>query len=118
MHCSKHPPDLRHGPLADYDPQRSRRAAAYQSQINGAPDALGSEQPDDFPHALDRLSIPGGYDITDENSRARGRSVRVDAHDENAAPAARRLRPIGRAFLPYGLERASNGSQSSGGRRL
>ena len=54
--------------------------------------------------ALDRLSIPGGYDITDENSRARGRSVRVDAHDENAAPAARRLRPIGRAFLPYGLE--------------
>ena len=38
-----------------------------------------------------------------ENSRARGRSVRTDAHDENAAPAARRLRPIG-AFLTDALE--------------
>src|SRR5262249_58212567 len=72
---------LRLGSLADDNPQRSRRATAYQFQINGAPDALGCEQPHDFTHALDRLSIPGGDDITDQNSRASGRSVRIDAHD-------------------------------------
>src|SRR5262249_2101886 len=97
-------PQLRHGSLADDNPQRSRRTTAYQCEINGIPDALRSEQPHDFAHPLDRLPIPGGDDITDENSRARGRSIPVDAHDENTAPAARRLRPIGCAFLLHGLE--------------
>src|SRR5262249_53164172 len=76
----------------------------YQSEINGAPDAFGSEQPHDFPHALDRLSIPGRDDITDENPRTRGRSLRVDAHDQNAALPGRSLRPIGRAFPLHGLK--------------
>src|SRR5262249_52385606 len=95
---------LRHGSLADDNPQRSRRTTAYQCEINGITDTLGSEQPHDFAHALDRLPIPGGDDITDKDSRARGGAVRIDAHDENAAPAARRLRPAGCAFLPDGLE--------------
>src|SRR5262249_35022710 len=86
------PPRLRHGALADDNPQRSRRTTAYQCEINSIPDALGSEQPHYFPHTLDWFAIPGGDDITDENSRARRRSFRIDAHDENAAPAARRLR--------------------------
>jgi hypothetical protein len=102
--CSNRRPQLRHGSLADDHPKGSRRTTAYQCEINVAPDTLGSKQPHDFAHALDRLPIPGGDDITDENSRSRGWSVRIDAHDENAAPAIRRWRPIGRAFLPYGLE--------------
>src|SRR5262245_23763017 len=84
--------------------QRSRCTTAYQSEINGGPDAFGSEQPHDFPHALDRLSIPGRDNITDENSRTRGRSVRVDAHDQNAALTGRSLRLIGRAFPLHGLK--------------
>jgi hypothetical protein len=95
---------LRYGSLADDNLQRSGRATAYQSEINGAPDAFGSEKQHDFPHALDRLSIPGRDDITDENSRTRGRSVRVDAHDQIAALAGRSLRPIGRAFPLHGLK--------------
>src|SRR5262249_10223690 len=101
---SKRRPQLRYGSLADDNLQRSGRATAYQSEINGAPDAFGSEQPHDFPHTLDQLSIPCRDDITDENSRTRGRSVRVDAHDQNAALAGRSLRPIGRAFPLHGLK--------------
>ena len=101
---SKRRPQLRYGSLADDNLQRSGRATAYQSEINGAPDAFGSEQPHDFPHALDRLSIPGRDDITDENSRTRGWSVRVDTHDQHAALASRSLQPIGPAFLLHGLK--------------
>ena len=97
-------PQLRYGSLANDNLERSGRAAAYQSEINGAPDAFGPKQPHDFPHARDRLSIPGRDDITDENSRTRGWSVRVDAQDQNAALASQGLRPIGRAFLFHGLK--------------
>src|SRR5215831_4398333 len=102
--CSKRRSQLRYGSLADDNLQRSGRATAYQLEINGAPGAFGSEQPHDFSHALDRLSIPGRDDITDENSRTRGRCVRVDAHDQNAALAGRSLRPIGRAFPLHRLK--------------
>src|SRR5262249_33516369 len=102
--CSKRRPQLRYGSLANGNLQRSGRATAYQSEINGAPDAFGSKQTHDFPHALDRLSIPGRDDITDENSRTCGRSVRVDAHDQNAALAGRSVRPIRHAFPLYGLK--------------
>jgi hypothetical protein len=52
-------PQLRHGSLPDNHPEFGRRAAAYQSQIDGTPDALGSEQPHDFTHAIDWPPVPG-----------------------------------------------------------
>jgi hypothetical protein len=41
---------------------------------------------------------------THEQSCARGRSFRIDAHDENAAPAARRLSVMGWTSAPQGLQ--------------
>src|SRR5262249_60875727 len=77
-------PRLRHGSFADDNPQRSRRTTAYQCEINGVPNTLGSEQPHDFAHALDRLPIPGGDDIADENCRARRASGRLESTREEA----------------------------------
>ena len=79
-------------------------AAAYQSQIDSAACAVRPEELHDFAHAIDRFCIPGHDDVTHEQSGARGRSIRIDAHDENAAPAARRLRVMGWASAPHGLQ--------------
>ena len=68
---------------------RSIREATVQ---RGATDALGTEQAHDFANAIDRLPVPGADNIADERSGARGRSIRIKAHDQNAAPAAQRLR--------------------------
>ena len=83
-----------HRSLANDDFERNRRAAAYQAQIDGASDALGTEQAHDFANAIDWPPVPGGHDIADEHSGARGRSIRIEAHQQNAAPAAQRLRSV------------------------
>ena len=85
---------LLHRSLANDNLERNRGAAPYQAQIHGATDALGTEQAHDFANAIDWLPVPGGNNIADEHSGARGRSIRIKAHDQNAAPAAQRLRPV------------------------
>ena len=62
---------LLHRSLANNNLERSRRATAYQAQIDGAPDALGTEQAHDFATALDWPPVPGGHNIADEHSGAR-----------------------------------------------
>jgi hypothetical protein len=85
---------LLHWSLANDNLERSRRATAYRAQIDSAPDALGTEQAHDFANAIDWPPVPGGNNIADEHSRARGRSIRIKVHDQNAAPAVQRLRSI------------------------
>ena len=54
----------------------------------------------DFTHAIDRFCIPCHDDVTHEQSGARGRPIRIYAHDQNATPAARRLRGMVRMRPP------------------
>jgi hypothetical protein len=58
----------------------------------------------DFAYAIDRFCIPSQDDVTHEQSGARGRPIRIYAHDQNATPAARRLRVMGWASAPHGLQ--------------
>jgi hypothetical protein len=58
----------------------------------------------DIAHAIDRFCIPSHDDVTREQPGARGRPIRIDAHDQNAAPAARRLRVMGGASAPQWLQ--------------
>jgi hypothetical protein len=51
-----------------------------KSPGDGAPDALGTEQTHDFANAIDWPPVPGGHNIADEHSGARGRSIRIKAH--------------------------------------
>jgi hypothetical protein len=95
---------LLHRSLANNNFERSRRATAYQAQIDGATDALGTEQAHDFANAINGLAVPSAHDIADEHSGAYGRSVWIKAHDQNAAPAAQRLRSVGRMFMFHGSE--------------
>jgi hypothetical protein len=74
---------LLHRSLANDNLERNRGAAPYQAQIHGATDALGTEQAHDFANAIDRLPVPGGNNIADERSGARG-----------AAAARRHLAPF------------------------
>ena len=83
---------LLHRSLANDNLERNRGAAPYQAQIHGATDALGTEQAHDFANASDWLAVPGGPNIADEHSGARGRSIRIKAHDQNGAPATQATR--------------------------
>jgi len=58
----------------------------------------------DIAHAIDRFCIPSHDDVTHEQPGARGRPIRIYAHDENAAPAARRLRVMGGASATHWLQ--------------
>jgi hypothetical protein len=58
----------------------------------------------DFAYAIDRFCIPSQDDVTHEQSGARGRPIRIYAHDQNATPAARRLRVMRWASAPHGLQ--------------
>ena len=81
-----------------------RYTAADQLQIDSATDAVRAQQMHDVAHAIDRFSIPSHDDVTHEQPGARGRPIRIDAHDENAAPAAHRLCVMGRASAPQWLQ--------------
>jgi hypothetical protein len=58
----------------------------------------------DVAHAIDRFCIPSHDDVTHEQPGTRGRPIRIYAHDENAAPAACRLRVRGWASAPQWLQ--------------
>jgi hypothetical protein len=58
----------------------------------------------DVAHPIDRFCIPSHDDVTHEQPNARGRPIRIYAHDENAAPPFRRLRVIGLAAAPHRLQ--------------
>src|SRR3984893_309475 len=77
-------PQLRYGSLPDNHLEFGRCAAAYQLQIDGPPDARGSEQPHDFTNAIDWPPVPGLDNVADEQSGAPGRPGRINAHDQNA----------------------------------
>src|SRR5580700_3156879 len=95
---------LSHRSLAESNLECHRSAAADQLQIDSSTDAVHAQQMHDIAHAIDRFCIPSHDDVTHEQPGPRGRPIRIDAHDENAAPAARRLRVMGVASAPQWLQ--------------
>ena len=58
----------------------------------------------DIAHAIDRFCIPSHDDVTHEQPGARGRPIRIYAHDENTAPVAGTLLVRGWASAPQWLQ--------------
>ena len=59
-----------------------------------ATDALGTEQPHDFANAIDWLPVPGGNNIADEHSCARGRSIRIKPKTRTPRPPPKDCAPF------------------------
>src|SRR5580693_7952838 len=95
---------LSHRSLAESNLECRRSAAADQLQIDSSTDAVHAQQMHDIAHAIDRFCIPSHDDVTHEQPGARGRPIWIYAHDENAAPAARRLRVMGGASATHWLQ--------------
>jgi hypothetical protein len=95
---------LSHRSLAESNLECRRSAAADQLQIDSSTDAIHAQQMHDIAHAIDRFCIPSHDDVTHEQPGARGRPIRIDTHDENAAHTARRLRVVGGTSAPQWLQ--------------
>ncbi len=89
-------------PPSDGHLQAGRRAGAHERELHFFPDAVWSEEPHHLAHPDDRCAIPGRDHVTQQQSAAPGRAVRVDAHDKDAALALGRI--AGRARQPHALQ--------------